>query len=56
MKPELAGCNGNKALPHEPIAYVKDAQHPFRCPLCEALDKLDTANHLLGVEMSRASV
>jgi hypothetical protein len=54
MKNELAGCNGSKNLPHEPIAYVKDVEHPFRCPLCEAMDRIDTLEHDLKVERANA--
>jgi hypothetical protein len=54
MTKELAGCSGNKALPHEPIAYVKDEEHPFRCPLCEAMDRIDALEHELKVERANA--
>jgi hypothetical protein len=54
MRKELVGCNGSKALPHETIAYLKSEEHPFRCPLCEAMDKIDDLTHQLSVEKANA--
>jgi hypothetical protein len=54
MRKELVGCNGSKALPHETIAYLKDEAHPFRCPLCDAMDTIDNLKHDLSVEKAHA--
>jgi hypothetical protein len=37
----LVACEGNKSYPHQPITYPYDCDHPYRCPLCEALDRVD---------------
>jgi len=52
--PRLVACEGHKGLPHEPITYQMDTDHPYRCPLCDALDQLDDANHQLEVKRAAA--
>lgn len=37
----LVACEGGKGYPHEPITYQYDVDHPYRCPLCDALDHVD---------------
>lgn len=49
----LVACEGHKGLPHEPITYLFNADHPYRCPLCETLDQLDDATHALSLADSR---
>ena len=41
----LVACEGHKGLPHEPITYLFNADHPYRCPLCETLDRIDDLEH-----------
>ena len=40
----LVACEGHKGLPHETITYLFNADHPYRCPLCDTLDQLGQCN------------